>query len=165
MPDSNKVTIVSPVGSVRFPHLTETESYSGVDSGKFALTLIFDPKDRKVLDDAVKKAGHGKSPIKEISKTGDYDPGMLSLKAKTSNISWVKAVDKEGAAVPLEDITHGSEVRVKLTFTPYTMSGGGVTCYLGNIQLLKGAGGDVDFGPLPTGYEPGEDFDDPIPGF
>jgi len=163
-----KVSIVSPVASVRFPHLTNTESYSGVDSGKYALTLIFDPKDRKALDEAITKSGggKGKSPLKEIPQSGDYDPGMLMLKAKTTNISWVKAVDKEGAAVPLEDITHGSDVRVKLTFAPYEMSGGGVTCYLGSIQLLNGAGGNTDFGPLPEGYEPGSDqFDDPIPGF
>ena len=162
---SDKVTVVSPVASVRFPNLTDHEVFSGVSTGKYSLTMIFKPEDKKELEDAIKKAGggKGKSPLKEIGKDEQYDPGMLLIKAKTAYS--VKAVDASGAIVPLDSITHGADVRAKLTFVPYTMSGGGTTCYLGNIQLLSsGNSGDLDFGELPSGYEPGEDeLNDPLP--
>ena len=68
--------------------------------------------------------------------------------------------------MPLESVSQGSDVRVKITFAPYTQSGGGVTCYLGNIQLLSSGGsGDMDFGELPKGYEPrsDEELNDDLP--
>lgn len=163
----DKVTIVSPVASVRFPNLLEHEVFSGVTTGKYSLTLMFDPKDKKVLEDAIIKAGggKGKTPLKVIEKDAQYDAGMISIKAKSQYS--VKAVDASGSLVPLESVSQGSDVRVKLTFAPYTQSGGGVTTYLGNIQLLSSGGsGDMDFGDLPEGYEPGSDdgeFNDPLP--
>ena len=161
----DKVTIVSPVASVRFPNLMEHEVFSGVSTGKYSLTMIFKPEDRKLLEDAITKAGgkKGKSPLKEIEADSQYDSGMLQIKAKSQY--QVKAVDASGSIVPLESVSHGSDVRVKLTFAPYTQSGGGVTTYLGNIQLLSSGGtGDLDFGDLPDGYEPGtDDLDDPLP--
>lgn len=159
----DKVAIVSPVASVRFPNLETTEVIGGVDTEKYSITLIFKPEDKKVLEDAIKSVGggKGKSPLKE--KEGDYDTGMYSIKAKTNKIEWVNAVDVAGNKVELGEIGHGSDVRVKLTFSKYEMQGGGVTTYLGDIQLLNKSGGSTDFGPLPKGYEPGEDFDDTLP--
>jgi hypothetical protein len=88
----------------------------------------------------------------------------MQIKAKTTFS--VKAVDANGALVPIEQISHGADARVKLTFQHYTQQGGGVTCYLGNIQLLSsGSNGDMDFGDLPPGYEPGVDEgeEEPLP--
>lgn len=154
----DKVTIVSPVASVRFPNLLDHEVFSGVTTGKYSITLMFNKGEKKVLEDAIKKAGggKGKSPLKVIEDDAQYDAGMLSIKAKSQYS--VKAVDASGSIVPLESVSQGSDVRVKLTFAPYTQSGGGVTTYLGNIQLLSSGGsGDMDFGDLPDGYEPGAD--------
>ena len=164
--DSSKLTVTSPVASVRFPNLLEHEVFSGVTTGKYSLTLVFKPEDKKVLEDAINSAGggKGKTPLKVIEKDAQYDAGMLMLKAKSQYS--VKAVDASGSLVPLESVSHGSEVQVKLTFAPYTQSGGGVTTYLGNIRLLSsGATGDMDFGDLPEGYEPGSDgdLDDTLP--
>jgi hypothetical protein len=160
---NGKATIVSPVASVRFPNLESTEVIGGVDTEKYGISLIFKPEDKEILESAISIAGggRGKSPLKEM--TGDYDTGMYSVKAKTSRIDWVNAVDASGNKVELSEITHGSDVRVKLTFARYEMQGGGVTCYLGDIQLLKPSGASTDFGPLPDGYEPGADLDDPLP--
>ena len=165
----DKITIVSPVGQVRFPSLASTEVFSGVDTGKYSLTLVFDPKDRKVLEDAITSAGggRGKSPLKEIPADAQYDAGMLMLKAKTTY--QVSAIDVSGNPIDLDKVTQGAEAQVKLTFQEYTLQGGGVTTYLGNIRLLKSGGtGDMDFGDLPDGYEPGVDkedgeFNDPLP--
>ena len=67
----DKVAIVSPVASVRFPNLETTEVIGGVDTEKYSITLIFKPEDKKVLEDAIKSVGggKGKSPLKE--KEGD----------------------------------------------------------------------------------------------
>lgn len=162
----DKVTIVSPVASVRFPNLQEHEVFSGVTTGKYSITLMFKPEDKKTLEDAITKAGggKGKTPLKEIPADAQYDAGMVCLKAKSQY--QVKAVDASGSLMPLESVSQGSDVRVKLTFAPYTQSGGGVTCYLGNIQLLSSGGsGDMDFGDLPKGYEPrsDEELNDDLP--
>ncbi len=163
----DKVTIVSPVAGVRFPNLTEHESFGGVTTGKYSLTLVFDTADKKVLQDAIVSAGggKGKSPLKDIPEDSQYDAGKMQIKAKTTFS--VKAVDANGTLVPIEQISHGADARVKLTFQHYTQQGGGVTCYLGNIQLLSsGSNGDMDFGDLPPGYEPGVDEgggEEPLP--
>ena len=156
----NKVTVVSPIAHIRFPNLLEHESYGGVTTGKYSLTMVMDPNDVKGIEEAIVSAGggKGKSPLKSIDADAEYDAGMVQLKAKTTFP--VKAVDASGSFVPLESVTHGSEARVKLTFQRYEQQGGGVTCYLGNIQLLSSGGtGDLDFGELPSGYEPGTDED------
>ena len=161
---NDKVTIVSPVAGVRFPNLMEHESFGGVTTGKYSLTLVFDPSDKKVIEDAIVSAGggKGKTPLKEIAEDSQYDAGMVQLKAKTTFS--IKAVDATGSIIPLEHVSHGSDVRAKLTFQKYEQQGGGVTCYLGNVQLLSSGGnGDMDFGDLPSGYEPGEDLDDTLP--
>lgn len=161
----NKVTVITPVASVRFPNLTSTEVISGVDTGKYAISLMFKPEDIKPLEEAIRSAGggKGKSPLKEM--TGEYDTGMFQIKAKTANIDWVTAQDISKNDVPLGNINHGDEVRAKVTFAPYEMQGGGVTTYLVGIQVLKAGGANVDFGELPEGYEPrsDEELDDELP--
>lgn len=161
----NKVTIASPVAEVRFPNLTSTEVYSGIDTGKYSLTLVFDPKHRKELEAAIVTAGggKGKSPLKEIPSDAQYDAGMLMLKAKSRYE--VSAIDASNNDIDLSEISMGSEVQVQLSFQEYTQGGGGVTCYLGKIRLLKkNSNNDFDFGDLPEGYEPGtDDLDDPLP--
>jgi len=160
-----KVTMITPVASVRFPNLTSTEVIGGVDTGKYAITLMFKPEDVKPLEEAIRSAGggKGKSPLKEM--TGEYDTGMFAIKAKTTNIDWVKAIDTSNKDVPLGNVSHGDEARAKVTFAHYEMQGGGVTTYLGGIQVLKSGGSDMDFGDLPEGYEPrsDEELDDELP--
>ena len=159
---TDKVQIVSPVAKAVFPNLLEHEKFDGVTTGKYSLTLVFDPKDVKPIEKAIAQAGggKGKSPLRQIPADAQYDPGRFQLKAKTGFS--IKALDGSKESIGLDRIGHGSEVRVMLSFAPYTQSGGGVTTYLGNIQLLKeGDAGDMDFGDLPQGYAPGADSDDP----
>ena len=160
----DKVTIVSPVAGARFPNLMEHESFGGVTTGKYSLTLMFDASEKKMLEDAIVSAGggKGKSPLKEIPEDSQYDAGKVQLKAKTTFP--VKAVDASGTRLPIEQVSHGSDVRAKLTFQHYSQQGGGVTCYLGSIQLLSSNGSDdMEFGDLPAGYEPGTDEEEPLP--
>ena len=77
----DKITIVSPVASVRFPNLQEHEVFSGVTTGKYSITLMFKAEDKKVLEDAITKAGggKGKTPLKEIPGVAEYDAGLVCL--------------------------------------------------------------------------------------
>lgn len=160
-----KVTIITPVASVRFPNLTSTEVIGGVDTGKYSISLMFKPEDIKPLEDAIRSAGggKGKSPLKEM--TGDYDTGMFQIKAKTTNIDRVIAIDTSKKEVPLGNISHGDEVRARVTFAHYKLQGGGVTTYLGGIQVLKSSDAGIEWGDLPEGYEPQSDaeLDDELP--
>ena len=151
---TDKVVIISPPAKALFPNLLEHEEFQGVTTGKYSLTLVFDPKDVKPIEKAIAQAGGGKgtNPLKQISDDAEYDAGKYTLKAKSAY--QVKAVNAANEPISLDQIGQGSEVRVRLSFAPYTQGGGGVTTYLGNIQLLKaGDSGDMDFGALPEGYE------------
>ena len=152
--NTEKVNIISPVAKAIFPNLVEHEEFQGTSTGKYSLTLVFDPKDVKPIEKAIAQAGGGKgtSPLKQIPNDAEYDSGMYRLKAKTSYP--IRVLDTSKTPIPLDRVTNGSEVRVQLSFAPYTQSGGGVTVYLGNIQLLKAAdSGDLEFGDLPEGYD------------
>ncbi len=163
---TDRIEITSPVAKAIFPHLLFHEEFQGESKEQYSLTLVFKPDDIGPIEKALAQAGGGKgqSPLKLIPDDAKYDPGMYRLRAHTT---WtVKAFDtsKDKEPIELGRVSHGSEVRAKLTFVPYPGFGGGVTTYLGNIQLLKeGSSGDSDFGDLPEGYEPGADLDDPLP--
>jgi len=161
---TDKVQIVSPVAQVRFPNLLEHEKFDGITTGKYSLTMMFKEEDIKPIEKAIAQAGggKGKTPLKQIPADAQYDPGMYQLKAKTG--FGIKASNSSNESIGLDQVSHGSEVRVMLSFAPYTQSGGGVTTYLGNVQLLReGDGAVTDFGDLPQGYEPGADLNDPLP--
>ncbi len=151
---TDKVVIVSPPAKAIFPNLLKHEEFQGTSTGKYSLTMVFDKADIKPIEKAIAQAGGGKgtNPLKKIADDAEYDAGKYTLKAKSAY--QVKAINAAKEPISLDEVNHGSEVRVKLSFAPYTQGGGGVTTYLGNVQLLKaGDSGDMDFGELPEGYE------------
>jgi hypothetical protein len=163
MANTDKVQIVSPVATAKFPNLQETEKFDGTDTGKYSLTLVFKPEEVEVIEKAIVKAGGGKgrSPLKLIATDDPYHPGAFQVKAKSRY--QVRVVDAAGSEVDRSRVQNGAEVRVKLGFAPYTQQGGGVTTYLGDIQLLKERkGSDIDFGDLPEGYGEFEEGDLPF---
>ena len=161
MAQTDKVQIVTPVVTAQWPNLTETEVFSGQDTGKYSLTLLIDPKDAEMFEKAIAQAGSGRSPMKQIADDDQYNPSMFRIKAKSKY--QVRVVDANNQPTTLDRVTNGAEVRVKLGFAPYTQQGGGVTTYLGDIQLLKErAGSDIDFGDLPEGYGEFEEGDLPF---
>jgi len=158
---SEKVSLVVGPCEVRFPHLEETESFGGVDTGKFSCTFLFDPNSESVQE--IKKAiaqtngGKGTNPLSQIEETAEYDPGMYKIKGKSK--FRIKVVDIENKAVDASRV-QGSTVQAVLGFVPYSVGGGGVACYLNAIRILEegnGPSGSVDFGPVPDKYTPGED--------
>jgi hypothetical protein len=161
--NTDKVQIVTPVVTAKFPNLLETEKFDGTDTGKYSLTMVIKPEEVDSIEKAIAQAGGGKgrSPLKLIATDDAYHPGAFQVKAKSKFP--VRAVDVTGKPVDLSEITNGAEIRVKLGFAPYTQSGGGVTCYLGDIQVLKARkGADIDFGDLPEGYGEFEEGDLPF---
>ena len=159
---NNAIPLVTPVCEARFPNLHETEKYDGMDTGKYSLTMVFDAKDIKPIEKAIAQAngGKGNNPLKQIPEDAEYDAGKYRLKAKSKFP--VRAVNREKQSIELDRVQGGADVRVQLKFAPYTQQGGGVTVYLGNIQVLReGSSGDLDFGDLPDGY--GDEFGDELP--
>ena len=159
----SQIKIVTGAVQAKFPSLDSTEVFDGVDTGKYACTFLVDPKDVKPLQDAIKAAGGGKgnNPLSQIPDDAQYDPGMWRFKAKSK--FKVKVVDKAGN-VCSNDIVANAVVRASVNFADYQAGPNvGVTAYLQGIQVLEAGGGSVDFGPLPEGYEPGADMDDPLP--
>ena len=161
MANTDKVQIVTPVVTAQWPNLLETEKFSGQDTEKYSLTMLIDPKDKKVFEKAIAQAGGGKghSPMRQLPDDDPYNPSMFRIKAKSK--FQVRVVDANNQPTDMSRVTNGAEVRVKLGFAPYTQQGGGVTAYLGDIQLLKERVSDIDFGDLPEGY--GEFAEDDLP--
>jgi hypothetical protein len=156
--------VVGPC-EIRFPHLVETERFQDVDTGKFSCTFMFSPDSDSIA--AMKKkiaevgGGKGSNPLSQIPEDAEYDKGMWKVKAKSK---WVpKIVDAAGEPVSADKVM-GATVQAVLGFDAYTMGSGGVTTYLQAIRVLRaGTGGEVDFGPVPDGYEPGADLEDTLP--
>ena len=126
--------IITPLAKVAPVHLVET--------GEYSITLLFDAKDIEPIEKAIakvmpKKKG-ARSPL-HYSKNLGY---RLRLKSKPK--SQVKAVNVIKKPIPLENILPGAIVRVQASFASYEQGGGGVTAYLGNIQLLREPPNKVD---------------------
>ena len=119
--------IITPLARVAPVHLVET--------GEYSITLLFDAKDIEPIEKAIAKVMPKKkgtrSPL-HYSKNLGY---RLRLKSKPK--SQVKAVNVIKKPIPLENILPGAIVRVQASFASYEQGGGGVTAYLGNIQLLR----------------------------
>jgi hypothetical protein len=161
---SNTIKIVSPVCEARFPNLTSTEKFDGTDTGKYSLTIILDEKDIKPIEKAIAEAngGKGNNPLKQIPADAEYDAGKYKLKAKSQ--FQVKAVNRNKESIDLSRVGGGASIRVQLGFAPYTQGGGGVTVYLGNVQVLKeGQSNDLDFGDLPEGFGDSDDLGEDLP--
>lgn len=153
---SEVINVVSPVAVAVFPHLEAHEEYMGTSTGKYSLTLEFNPDDVKPIQEAIAKAGGGKGtdPLKKVADDAEYSAGMYRLKAKSKFP--VKVIDTSKLAVDPSTITNGAKVRAKLGFAPYqTGANAGVTVYLNAIQLLEagGSANDLDFGELPEGFD------------
>ena len=159
--------VVGPC-EVRFPHLAETERFQDADTGKYSCTFLFAEDSDSIA--AMKKAiatangGKGSNPLSQIPQDSEWDKGMWKVKGKSK--FRVKIVNALGDKVDPEQVT-GATVQAVLSFAPYTMGAGGVTVYLNAIRVLKAGGREVDFGPVPAGfeYEPGvdEELNDPLP--
>ena len=126
--------IITPPARVAPVHLVET--------GEYSITLLFDSKDIEPIEKAIAKAMPKKkgarSPL-HYSKNLGY---RLRLKSRPK--SQVKAVNVIKKPIPLENILPGAIVRVQASFASYEQGGGGVTAYLGNIQLLREPPNKVD---------------------
>ena len=164
---SEKVSLVVGPAEVRFPNLEETEHFQGTDTGKFSCTFMFDAKSDSVkeMKKAISQAngGKGTNPLSQVPEDAEYDAGMWKIKGKSKFP--IKVVDIENKATASSAV-QGATVQAVLGFAPYSMGQGGVTCYLNAIRVLSngsGGGGSVDFGPVPSGYEPGSDIDESLP--
>lgn len=159
---TNGIQIISPAAKAVFPNLLETEKYDGMDTGKYSVTMMFNPEDIKPIEKAIAEAngGKGNTPLKQIPDDAQYDAGMYKIKAKTQHK--IRVFNRKKEKIDAEDVQMGAEIRAQLTFKPYSQQGGGVTCYLGDIQVLKeGKGSGLDFGDLPDGF--GEFEEDDLP--
>ena len=149
--------VVTPVCKVIFPNLLETEKFKGDDTGKYSVTLIIQPEDIKLFEEAVFKSngGKGNNPVKAIPADAEYDSGCFKIKPTTKRRA--KVIGKKQEPVSADLVTHGAMVRAAISFKAYTGLGGGVTAYLNTLQLLReGSGGDMDFGELPAEFADAE---------
>lgn len=161
MANNDVVKMITQPARAVFPHLVDTESFQGQDTGKYAVTLEFSPEAVADIEEAVASINSkgGTSPLKKIPEDAEYGPGNYRIKAKSR--FKVKVLDKNKEAVDPGTISNGDEVRASIGLAAYkTGANHGVTVYLNGIQLLSGgsAGSDLDFGALPEGYGEAEDL-------
>ena len=162
MTKTETIKMITPMASAVFPHLTETESFMGQDSGKYAITLEFTPEDVAEMEEAISALNvkGGTSPLKKIPDDAEYGAGNYRLKAKSRYK--VKVVNREKEVIDAGTISNGAQVRASIGFAPYqTGANSGVTVYLNGLQLLTATPsmGGLDFGDLPAGLPE----DEPLP--
>lgn len=160
MTDTTVIKMITQPARCLFPSLDKTESFAGVDSGKYAVTLEFDPKDVAEIEKSIESImpKGGSNPLKQNASDDQYSPNAFRLKAKSR--FKVKIIDKKKEDVSPGDISTGDEVRASIGLAAYsTGANTGVTVYLNGLQLLSGGSSStVDFGDLPEGYGEGDDL-------
>jgi len=124
--------IITPLARVAPVHLVET--------GEYSITLLFDAKDIEPIEKAIAKA----MPKKKGARSPLHYSKNLGYRLRLKPKSQVKAVNVIKKPIPLENILPGAIVRVQASFASYEQGGGGVTAYLGNIQLLRESPNKVD---------------------
>ena len=154
--------IISEAGEALWAHLREPETYKGVSTGNYTLTVKF-PHDvtNKLLAEieaeynSLKKTAEcfkGAKPAKGSVPsfgTKELADGEIAFKFKTKSVIVSKATKEEfKRTVPVFDaklkplmvpIGNGSLVRVKFSIGPKFISGTnyGVTLYLDSVQVLR----------------------------
>ena len=124
--------IITPPARVAPVHLVET--------GEYSITLLFDAKDIEPIEKAIAKV----MPNKKGARSPLHYSKNLGYRLRLKSKSQVKAVNVIKKPIPLENILPGAIVRVQASFASYEQGGGGVTAYLGNIQLLREPPNKVD---------------------
>ena len=117
--------IITPLARVAPVHLVET--------GEYSITLLFDAKDIEPIEKAIAKV----MPKKKGARSPLHYSKNLGYRLRLKSKSQVKAVNVIKKPIPLKNILPGAIVRVQASFASYEQGGGGVTAYLGNIQLLR----------------------------
>ena len=125
-------TIITPLARVAPVHLVET--------GEYSITLLFEAKDIEPIEKAIAKV----MPKKKGARSPLHYSKNLGYRLRLKSKSQVKAVNVIKKPIPLEKILPGAIVRVQASFASYEQGGGGVTAYLGNIQLLRDSPNKVD---------------------
>ena len=164
---AEKIQLVVGPCEVRFPNLEKTEEYGGIDTGKFSCTFMFaeDSDSVSAMTKAIAKAngGKGSNPLSQVAADSEYDAGMYKIKGKSK--FKVKVLNALNEVIEPERV-QGATVQAVLSFAPYSQGGGGVTTYLNAIRVLSegsGGGGNVDFGPVPTGFGAEVSSEDSLP--
>ena len=124
--------IITPLARVAPVHLVET--------GEYSITLLFEAKDIEPIEKAIAKV----MPNKKGARSPLHYSKNLGYRLRLKSKSQVKAVNVIKKPIPLEKILPGAIVRVQASFASYEQGGGGVTAYLGNIQLLRDSPNKVD---------------------
>ena len=149
--------------TAKFVNLDEYASFDGVSTGKYSVMFLGDGALAKELLSHVQEAGGGvgNNPVSMIPDDAQYDPGMVRFKGSSKYP--VKVIGKNNEVLP-NSAVEGATVQAAITFADYAAGPNkGVTIYLNAIRVLEAGGGNVDFGDLPDGYEPGADMEDPLP--
>lgn len=142
---TSKLSLVTPKGALQWPKLFKPETKFDPD-GVYSTDIVFklDAPGVKEFIDEIETFAEDQDTGPKMPYVIDEDAGTVTLKAKT------KAKNRDGAAQrpPVVDakrnpitenpnIGNGSIAKLSVTFVPYDQSGGGVTCYLGAVQLLE----------------------------
>lgn len=154
-------TIVTPKGTLLFPHLVETEKYQGQDTGKYSVNIQFSSEDTEkmlsVLQDEWEAAKSQGEFAQRTYKRGslpnlgwrENKDGDIIFKAKTNAIIKTKSGDIIERTVAVFDakrnvmkvtqVGHGSIARLSVALNPYYTSSTnyGMSLYLNGIQILE----------------------------
>lgn len=140
-----KLVLVTPAGSLCWPKLFKPALNTFNQSYEYSTDIIFQKDDPgvKELVNAVKEFQAEQDAGPRLPFSVDKDAGTIVLKAKSKAV-----VNGEKRLLPIvdakkQDITenpnlgNGSLAKLSVAFVPYEQQGGGVTCYLQAVQILR----------------------------
>ncbi|MFH1952540.1 MAG: hypothetical protein ABIL06_13085 [Pseudomonadota bacterium] len=135
---------VSPIGDAKWAHVqTPKAAYQGIGDAKYQIDVVFDAGGEwdelcREIATEIKSNGYKNSPLKKEKNKDDDPTGRYFITFKTGEQYPPKIFDKHGQIIPQEVLVgNGSKVRVAFTMASYDGFGGGVTMYLGAVQVIE----------------------------
>ena len=152
---ANKAPFQTPKGTAKYAWLNRPDDVFNKENPKYTVDLRIAEADAKPLMDEAKKVANDnfgsakcKMPFAKDDETGDV---LFKIRSKYQP----KFVDSQGTLIApehLPQISGGSVMRVKGSFSPYSVQGNGITMMMTAVQIVDLVEAKIEFEPEEGGF-------------
>ena len=152
---ATKTPFQTPKGTAKYAWLTRPDDVFNKENPKYTVDLRIAEADAKPLMEEAKKVANDnfgsakcKMPFAKDDETGDV---LFKIRSRYQP----KFVDSQGtliAPADLPQISGGSVMRVKGSFSPYSVQGNGITMMMTAVQIIDLVEAKIEFEPEEGGF-------------
>jgi len=152
---TKKAPFQTPKGVSKYAWLNRPDDVFNKENPKYSVDLRVSEADAKELMDAAKQVANDnfgsskcKMPFAKDDETGDV---LFKIRSKYQP----KFVDSQGSLIAPEDlpqIAGGTVLRVKGSFSPYSVQGNGISMMMTAVQVVDLVEAKIEFEPEEGGF-------------